>query len=84
MRLPKLCLLVIVTLCISACLTTQSTPQTVRRVPPQVCVEQCPPLPKPENGSDRAVRVWEYDLIDAAGECARTHRACTEWVTKEQ
>ena len=84
MRWLKLMLCVIGTLFLSACLTTQSTPPMVRRVPPQACVAQCSPLPKPTDKSDRAVRVWEYDVIEAAGECVRTHRDCVEWVNKEQ
>ena len=83
MRWLRLLLGVTVTLCLSACLTTQSTPQTVRRTLPQSCVSECPPLPKPVDGSDKAIRVWEYDLIDAAGECIRTHKDCVEWVIKE-
>ena len=78
---PMLCVIGIAWL--SACSTTPSTLPTAR-VPPQACVAQCSPLPKPTDKSDRAIRVWEYDVIEAAGECIRTHRDCVEWVTKEQ
>ncbi len=84
MRWSNRMLPVIVTMCLSACSTTPLMPPTVQRVPPQACVSQCPPLPKPTDKSDRAIRVWEYDVIEAAGECIRTHRDCVEWVTKEQ
>lgn len=83
MRNVKQILLVSAMLSLSACSTRPLMPQTdIPKVPPAACLAECQPVPKPENGSDFALRIWEYELIDVAGACLRLHRECVEWHRK--
>lgn len=74
----KLAHLVIVTAFLSACSSAPSTLR-IQRMPPAACLTKSQPLPKPQDRSDRAIRVWEFDLIDIAGANSREHDDCVEW-----
>ena len=68
MPTSKLALSVIVMLSLSACCTAPLTRPTVPRTPPYACLTDCPAMEKPVEGTDRAVRLWEYDMINLYGE----------------
>ena len=80
MPTSRLAMIAAATLSLSACCTVPSMPQTIPRTPPYACLTDCPPLEKPVEGTDRAVRLWEYDTIERYGECRRLHATCVEWV----
>lgn len=84
MRTLKLALIVGATLSLTACSWTQSMLQTVPRPVPEACLKRCQPSPAPKDGSDYAIRQWEYDIIDTFGACRRLHDDCVEWHTKEK
>lgn len=83
MQALKQSLVVFVILSLSACCTTQSVPLTPRQIP-EVCLKACPAVPVPADGSDRSIRLWEYEVIDAFGTCRRTHSECVDWHVKEK
>lgn len=83
MRLIKRVAAAAVTLSLCACSWTQSVQPMVPRQVPEACLKHCQPLPAPKDGSDRAIRLWEYDIIDESGNCRRLHSACVDWHTKE-
>jgi hypothetical protein len=83
MQLSKKIVLVALGLLIVGCTSTpQSTPPTAAALPPPAaCMSSCPTLPAPPGDEqdampERAVLVWLYDVIDAAGACRRQHDTC--------
>ena len=82
MQVLKLSLIVAVMLSLSACCTTPSVPPIPRQVP-EVCLKACPTVPEPADGSDRSIRLWEYEVIDASGTCRRVHSECVDGHVKE-
>lgn len=79
MLLKNLALSALVTMSVWGCSTTPSVAPTVKHQPPTSCLTKCDPLPSPVDGSERSVRSWEFDLIEAAGQCRRLHADCVEW-----
>lgn len=80
--LKNLALSALVTLSLCACSTLPSTPPTVTSPPPQSCLTQCDPAPKPADGSELSLRNWEYMLVDLYGQCRRLHADCLAWIAR--
>lgn len=80
MHLIALILGVCVVLLLSGCSGTLSTQPTVPRIPPEACLRKCPELPKPADGKDLTIRLWEYEVIDLYGKCRRDKATCTDWL----
>lgn len=76
----KLVLIVVGMLNLSACSMLLSTPPTVHRQPPEACLLQCEPLPKPNDGRELTLRMWEYEMIELYGDCRRRHMDCAQWI----
>lgn len=82
MPLRKLALSALVMLSATACSSTPSVSVTVRKTPPASCLTQCDPMPVPLDGSDLAVRNWEYRAVESFGHCRRLHADCVEYNSK--
>lgn len=82
MQVSKPSLIVVAMLSLSACCTEPSMPRMLRQTP-EACLKACPAVPLPADGSDRNIRLWEYEVIDAFGTCRRVHSECVDWHVKE-
>ena len=83
MRTLKLVLSVLVIASQWSCSSSPLLPQTVKHQPATACLTQCTPIPEPVGSSDLDIRRWEYEAIDAFGECRRLHADCVNTLTKE-
>ncbi len=67
---------------LSACSTAPLMPPTVPRQVPEACLQVCPALPRPADGKDLTLRLWEYEVVDLYGSCRRAQADCREWIVK--
>lgn len=81
MRYFKPILCATVTMVASGCSSTPLMRPTVLRQPAAACLTPCDPLPPPVSGNDLDVRRWEFQAVEAFGQCRRLHADCVEGTT---